>query len=52
MAAIYTDVPEVLHPVARFSVWAHLRKLADESRATASDVDDPDATWAVTAADA
>ncbi|MHB1487929.1 MAG: MBL fold metallo-hydrolase, partial [Acidimicrobiales bacterium] len=23
---VYTDVAEVLHPVARFSVWAHLRK--------------------------
>ena len=28
--AIYTDVPEFLWPVARFSVWAHLRKLDDE----------------------
>src|SRR4051812_15766194 len=28
VAAIYTDVPEVLHPVAQRSVWAHLRKLA------------------------
>jgi glyoxylase-like metal-dependent hydrolase (beta-lactamase superfamily II) len=26
----YDQVPEVLHPVARFSVLAHLRKLADE----------------------
>ena len=43
--AIYTEVPEVLHPVARFSVWAHLRKLADEGRASAEDRDDPDATW-------
>lgn len=43
--AIYTEVPEVLHPVARFSVWAHLRKLADEGRASAEDPDDPDATW-------
>jgi len=43
--AIYTDVPEVLHPMARFSVWAHLRKLADDGQAAASDLDDPDATW-------
>lgn len=43
--AIYTEVPEVLHPVARFSVWAHLRKLADEGRASTADRDDPDATW-------
>jgi glyoxylase-like metal-dependent hydrolase (beta-lactamase superfamily II) len=45
VAAIYTDVPEFLHPVARFSVWAHLRKLADEGRASASDPDDADAVW-------
>lgn len=45
VAAIYTDVPEVLHPVARFSVWAHLRKLGAEGRASASDADDPDAVW-------
>ena len=43
--AIYTDVPEVLHPVARFSVWAHLRKLAAEGLASAADIDDPDTTW-------
>jgi len=45
VSTIYTDVPEVLHPVARFSVWAHLRKLADDGLSTASDADDPDATW-------
>ncbi len=28
--AIYVDVAPELHPVARRSVWAHLRKLADE----------------------
>ncbi|HET6951205.1 MAG TPA: MBL fold metallo-hydrolase [Acidimicrobiales bacterium] len=27
---VYTDVAAELHPVARRSVWAHLRKLADE----------------------
>jgi hypothetical protein len=42
---IYTDVHELLHPVARRSVWAHLRKLADEDRALSVDVDDPDAPW-------
>ncbi|MEZ5178176.1 MAG: MBL fold metallo-hydrolase [Acidimicrobiales bacterium] len=44
--AIYADVPEVLHPVARFSVWAHLRKLRDDGPVRASDADDPDAVWA------
>lgn len=43
--AIYTDVPELLWPVARFSVWAHLRKLAGEGTVTAVDRDDPDTTW-------
>jgi glyoxylase-like metal-dependent hydrolase (beta-lactamase superfamily II) len=43
--AVYVDVHELLHPVARFSVWAHLRKLTAEGRATAVDVDDPDTTW-------
>ncbi|HXH55665.1 MBL fold metallo-hydrolase [Iamia sp.] len=43
--AIYVDVHELLHPVARFSVWAHLRKLAAEGRARGVDVDDPDTTW-------
>ncbi|CAN5770284.1 MBL fold metallo-hydrolase [soil metagenome] len=45
VAAIYTDVPEALHPVARFSVWAHLRKLAGDGPAVAVDPDDPDTTW-------
>lgn len=45
VAAIYTDVPELLHPIARFSVWAHLRKLAAEGRATATDADDANARW-------
>jgi len=43
--AVYVDVHELLHPVARFSVWAHLRKLSAEGRATGVDVDDPDTTW-------
>jgi glyoxylase-like metal-dependent hydrolase (beta-lactamase superfamily II) len=48
VAAIYSDVPEALHPVARFSVWAHLRKLAHDGPATARDPDDPDTTWTAT----
>jgi glyoxylase-like metal-dependent hydrolase (beta-lactamase superfamily II) len=43
--AVYVDVHELLHPVARFSVWAHLRKLTADGRATGVDVDDPDTTW-------
>ena len=43
--AVYVDVPAILHPVARFSVWAHLRKLADEGAVVSTDVNDVDATW-------
>ncbi|MDA8046608.1 MAG: MBL fold metallo-hydrolase [Actinomycetota bacterium] len=42
---LYQDVPEDLHPVARYSVWAHLRKLHDEGRLIAADREDPDAPW-------
>ena len=31
---IYTDVPDELHPVARYSVHAHLLKLAAEGKVT------------------
>ncbi len=43
--AIYTDVPDHLHPVARFSVWAHLRKLASEGSVESNDVADITAPW-------
>ena len=43
--AIYLDVPAALHPVARYSVWAHLRKLAAEGRAVAADAEDIGAPW-------
>jgi glyoxylase-like metal-dependent hydrolase (beta-lactamase superfamily II) len=42
---VYTDVPEALHPIARFSVWAHLRKLAGEGQAGSPDPDDVTAVW-------
>lgn len=45
VAVVYKDVKEELHPIARFTVWAHLRKLRDEGRVTASDPDDLAATW-------
>ena len=47
VAAIYVDVPDALHPVARYSVWAHLRKLAADGRAHSPDPDDLAATWAL-----
>ena len=42
---IYADVPEVLHPVAARSVWAHLRKLGQDGRATSDDPDDVARAW-------
>jgi glyoxylase-like metal-dependent hydrolase (beta-lactamase superfamily II) len=45
VAVIYLDVPAALHPVARYSVWAHLRKLASEGRAVTAEPADPDARW-------
>src|SRR5690606_763059 len=37
--AIYTDVPAELHPMARRTVWAHLRKLATEGAVTGERLD-------------
>ncbi len=36
---VYADVDAALYPVARLSLWAHLRKLADEGRARVDDRD-------------
>ncbi len=45
LPTVYADVHEALHPVARFSLWAHLRKLADEGRASGADRDDIETAW-------
>jgi glyoxylase-like metal-dependent hydrolase (beta-lactamase superfamily II) len=37
---IYSDVPAELHSWARLSVWAHLRKLADDGLAQGDGLDD------------
>lgn len=42
---VYVDVPEFLHPIAQFSVWAHLEKLAGEGQASGAGLD---ATWSAT----
>ncbi len=42
---IYADVAPDLHPVARRTVWAHLRKLADDGAAKG---DDLDGEWSAT----
>jgi len=47
---VYVDVPEDRHAIARYSLWAHLRKLAQEGRVESSDVDDLGSTWRPVAA--
>jgi len=42
---VYQDVDEERHPIARRSLWAHLRKLTDDGRARCSDRDSDQATW-------
>lgn len=39
--SIYVDVSTDLHPVAAYSVWAHLRKLAEEGMVAGRNLDDP-----------
>jgi glyoxylase-like metal-dependent hydrolase (beta-lactamase superfamily II) len=36
---VYADVDPAIYPVARLSLWAHLRKLDDDGRATVDDRD-------------
>jgi glyoxylase-like metal-dependent hydrolase (beta-lactamase superfamily II) len=43
--AIYADVAPELHPVARRTVWAHLRKMSDEGSAKGDAIDDE---WSAT----
>lgn len=43
--AVYDDVDEDRHPIARNSLWAHLRKLGGDGRAGSSDPDDDHAAW-------
>jgi glyoxylase-like metal-dependent hydrolase (beta-lactamase superfamily II) len=45
---VYTDVPVALHPIAAHSVWAHLRKLTDESFVATADRDDFGGVWQAT----
>lgn len=45
VAVIYADVAAELHPVAQRTVWAHLRKLADDGLVKAKDPDDPESMW-------
>ena len=45
VAQLYAEVPKHLHKVARFTVWAHLRKLAADGRVTSAELDDIAAPW-------
>jgi glyoxylase-like metal-dependent hydrolase (beta-lactamase superfamily II) len=42
VAVVYADVDPSLHEIARFSLWAHLRKLAGEGRAVVTVHDGPE----------
>ncbi len=45
LAAVYLDVDPVRHPMARRSLWAHLRKLGDEAVVYSEDPDDIESLW-------
>jgi len=42
---VYRDVDASLFPIARYSLWAHLRKLRTDGRAATGDPDDLGARW-------
>ncbi|HEY1990664.1 MAG TPA: MBL fold metallo-hydrolase [Acidimicrobiales bacterium] len=45
LPVVYDDVDAERHPIARRSLWAHLRKLADDSVVEGDNVDDADSVW-------
>ena len=45
VAAVYLDVDPASYPIARRSMWAHLRKLRHEGKACSDDPEDIEATW-------
>lgn len=45
LPGVYDDVDELRLPIARKSLWAHLRKLADDGRVESDDPDDVDLVW-------
>jgi glyoxylase-like metal-dependent hydrolase (beta-lactamase superfamily II) len=42
---VYDDVDEARHPIARRSLWAHLRKLSGDGQVGVDDPDDIDGVW-------
>lgn len=47
--AIYPDLDAALRPAAARQIWSHLRKLATDGVAATADIDDPEATWELSA---
>jgi hypothetical protein len=47
LPTVYADVDGQRLPVARFSLWAHLRKLATEGSAVGDDPADISAAWTI-----
>ncbi len=47
LPSAYSDTAEQLHPIARYSLWAHLRKLAEEGKVVTGNRDDILANWQV-----
>jgi glyoxylase-like metal-dependent hydrolase (beta-lactamase superfamily II) len=45
LPVVYDDVPQERHWIAKSSLWAHLRKLGEDGKATSADRDDVDASW-------
>ena len=45
LPTVYADVDDERLPVARMSLWAHLRKLASDHRVAGDDPDDITASW-------
>ncbi|HWE70861.1 MAG TPA: MBL fold metallo-hydrolase [Acidimicrobiales bacterium] len=45
LPGVYDDVDELRLPIARKSLWAHLRKLAHDGRVDSDDPDDVDSVW-------
>lgn len=46
VSEVYADTPPALHPIARYSAWAHLRKLRHDGRARSDSPDEIGALWA------
>ncbi|MCL4448975.1 MAG: MBL fold metallo-hydrolase [Actinobacteria bacterium] len=42
---VYQDTDPVLHPIARYSLWAHLRKLTLEKKVTCQNMDNLNSMW-------